>query len=97
MYYFQAGNGYYLSFTKIPAWLSVICCAKFAVPLYVYMHTDHSGRFDNKNARSKFPSHSSTLMKNPIMLGVSHFSGGNVFGGSWWKRVYFYFPFKMKF
>ena len=66
MYYFQASNGNYISFIKIPAWLSVICRAKFAKPLYVYVHTDHLGTFDNQNARSKFPSHSPTLMKNPI-------------------------------
>ena len=36
-------------------------------PLYV--HIDHSGTFHNYNARSKFPSHSSTLMKNPFRWG----------------------------
>ena len=30
---------------------------------------DHLGTLDNYNARSKFPLHSSTLMKNPIRLG----------------------------
>ena len=36
-------------------------------PLYV--HTDHSGTFDNYNAELKFPSHSLALMKNPIRWG----------------------------
>ena len=64
IYYCQASNGNYLSFIKIPAWLSVIFRAEFAKALV--LHTDHLGTLDNYNARSKFPSHSSTLMKNSI-------------------------------
>ena len=56
-------------------------------PLYV--DTDHLGTFDNYNTRLKFPSQSSTLMKNPIRSGVSYFPGGNVYGGSLCFRVYF--------
>ena len=66
MYYFQASHGNYLSFIKIPACFSVICSAEFAKPLYVCVHL---GTLDNHNARSKFPLHSSTLMKNPIRWG----------------------------
>ena len=68
---FSGKQWQYLSFIKIPAWLSVICLAKSAKPLYVYVHTDHLGTFDNQNARSKFPSHSSTLMKHSIRWGLS--------------------------
>ena len=57
-------------------------------PLYV--HTDHLGTFDNYNARLKFPSQSSALMKNPIRWGVSYFPGGNVYGGSLCFMVYFF-------
>ena len=89
MYYFQASNGNYLSFIKILACLSGICSAKFANALYVYVYTDHLGTFDNQNARSKFPSHSSKLMKNPIRWGVSHFPGGNVVRGSLCLRFIF--------
>ena len=81
MYYFQASNGNHLSFMKHPAWLSVICWAEFAKPLYVCVHTDHFGTVDNHNARSKFALHSSTLMKNPIRWGGSHFPEGDVFRG----------------
>ena len=58
-------------------------------PLYVPI--DHSGTFENYNARLKFLSHSSALMKNPIRsLGVSFFRGGGVYGGSLCFRVYFF-------
>ena len=92
MYYFQGSNGNYLSFIKIPAWLSVICGAELAKPFYVRVHTDHLGTLDSHNARSKFALHSSTLMKNPIRWGEggSHFPGGNVFRGSLCFRVYFF-------
>ena len=58
------------------------------------VHTDHLGTFDNHNSRSKFHSHSSTLMKNPIRWGggggVSHFPGSNVFRGSLCLRADFF-------
>ena len=39
------------------------------------MLTGHLETFHNYNRRSKFPSHSSTLIKNPIRLG---WGGGGV-------------------
>ena len=57
MYCFQASNGNYLSFIKIPAWLSVIHSA-------FVLHTDHLGNVDNYNARSKFPAQFNTDEKS---------------------------------
>ena len=47
-----------LAFRQLPVELNLL------KPLYV--HTDYLGTFDNYNARLKFPSQSSALMKNPI-------------------------------
>ena len=88
MYYFQASNGSYVSFIKILLGFQLSVELNLLKPLYV--HTDHSGTFDNYNARLKFPSHSSALMKNPIRWGASYFRGGNVYGGSLCFRVYFF-------
>ena len=49
----------------------IYVCPSCAVELNLlkYVHADHLETFDNYNARSEFPSHGSTLMKNPIRWG----------------------------